>query len=441
VKDSAAVADNGSGSQEHSMAVNAVRLPACEAADRARTAQPSRFLARQPILNVRGEGVGYELLFRAGWENCFRGESDEATRQMVDQLLCLGAESLTNNQLAFVNCTREALVGRLVTLLPSRTTVLEILETVEPDAELLEVCAALRTMGYRLALDDFIPRPEMQPLVAMASYVKVDFRLADATMRREIQQMTRGCQAALLAEKVEDQDEFDQARAEGYEYFQGYFFCRPKIVANREIPPNRMNYLRLMVELTRKPLHLREVIRIVRQEASLCFRLLRLANSPLWGIRTNVTSVREAFMLVGEDRFRALVSVAASCVLGEHQSPALISLSLERARFCELLGPLVGENPTEQFLLGLLSLLDAMLETPMETIVRSLPLRAEAKAALLGAGAANPAAIPLCLIRSFESGVWGPCGDANPDEVSEETLARLYVESVQWAKDALVSSR
>jgi EAL and modified HD-GYP domain-containing signal transduction protein len=202
-----------------------------------------------------------------------------------------------------------------------------------------------------------------------------------------------------------------------------------------------MNYLRLMVELTRKPLHLREVIRIVRQEASLCFRLLRLANSPLWGIRTNVTSVREAFMLVGEDRFRALVSVAASCVLGEHQSPALISLSLERARFCELLGPLVGENPTEQFLLGLLSLLDAMLETPMETIVRSLPLRAEAKAALLGAGAANPAAIPLCLIRSFESGVWGPCGDANPDEVSEETLARLYVESVQWAKDALVSSR
>ena len=203
----------------------------------------------------------------------------------------------------------------------------------------------------------------MQPLIDIASYIKVNFRLSDAKSRHEIQQALRGSHAALLAEKVEDQEEFAIARSEGYEFFQGYFFCRPKIMANREIPPNRMNYLRLLIELTRTPLNLREVMRIVQSEASLCYRLLLLANSPMWGVHGDVTSVRHAFMLVGENRFRTLVSVAASCVLSQDQPSALISLSLERARFCELLAPLVGEDPTEQFMLGLLSLVDAMLET------------------------------------------------------------------------------
>lgn len=421
------------------MAIGDVCPPAGEAESKHLLPQPSRFLARQPILNARSEVVAYELLFRAGWENCFRGEPNAATLQTLDQMIYMGIESLTNNQLAFINCTREALVGRLVTLLPCRTAVLEILETVEPDAELMEACLDLRKMGYQFALDDFRPRPEMQPLIEIASYVKVDFRISDANERREIHRMTRGSKAALLAEKVEDQDEFDVARAEGYTYFQGYFFCRPKVFANREIPTNRVNYLRLMAELTRQPLDLREVVRIVRVEASLCYRLLRLANSPLWGIRNDITSILDAFILVGEDRFRALASVAASCAMSEGQPTALTSLSVERARFCELLAPLIGESPGEQFLLGLLSLLDAMLQTPMESIVKSLPLRAEAKAALLGA--TNPAAVPLCLIRSFESGAWGSCACAAAAVgVSEETLARLYFESVQWARDTLAMS-
>jgi EAL and modified HD-GYP domain-containing signal transduction protein len=368
------------------MSSGAVSPPVGNAESEKRLPQPSRFLARQPILNARSEVVAYELLFRSGWENCFQGEPNAATMQTLDQFLYMGIESLTDNQLAFVNCTRESLVGRLVTVLPCRTTVLEILETIEPDAELLAACLELRRMGYQFALDDFVPRKEMRPLVEIASYIKVDFRISDASQRREIRRMIRGSKAALLAEKVEDQEEFAVARAEGYTHFQGYFFCRPKVFANREIPPNRINYLRLMAELARQPLDLAEVIRIVRLETSLCYRLLRLANSPLLGIRNDVTSVRDAFMLVGEDRFRALASVAASCVMGEGQPTALITLSVERARFCELLAPLIEENPTEQFLLGLLSLLDAMLQTPMESIAQALPLRAEAKAALLGSG-------------------------------------------------------
>lgn len=122
--------------------------------------QPTKFVARQPILDKHRTVIGYELLFRSGWENAFRGESGEATRQMLDNCLWMDMDSLTSHTLAFINCTREVLVGKLVTLLSPATTVLEILETVEPDTELIDACIALRAMDYRLALDDFLPRPK-----------------------------------------------------------------------------------------------------------------------------------------------------------------------------------------------------------------------------------------------------------------------------------------
>jgi c-di-GMP-related signal transduction protein len=414
--------------------------PIHELADKAASQGRSRFIARQPILNLQREAVGYELLFREGWENWFTGEGDDAVRQTLDNFISMDIEALACGGLAFLNCTREALVGRLVTLMPPATTVLEILETVEPDAEVVEACKELRKMGYRIALDDFVPKPEMEALVALATYVKVDFQASDAEERREIYRMVHGSNAVLLAEKVEDQEEFDRAQAEGCTLFQGYFFCRPKIIAGREIPPNRMNYVRLLVELARPDMDVDEVIRMVRMETSLFYRLLRLANSPLWGVRKEVTSVGDALMMVGEERFRMLVSVAGSTMLGQGHPTPLISMSLERARFCELVAPLIGENPTEQFIIGLLSVLDAMTETPMEAIARSLPLRTPAKLALLGME--NHASLPLRTIQSFESGLVGNYPlDGELLGMGEDVLARLYVESVKWARDSMEACR
>jgi c-di-GMP-related signal transduction protein len=401
---------------------------------------PSRFIARQPILNLQHETIGYELLFREGWENRFTGERNTAVCKTLDNCVTMDMEALAGGGLTFVNCTRESLTGKLVTLLPPAATVLEVLENVQPDAEVVRACAELKGLGYRIALDDFEPSPEMEPLVRLAHYVKIDFQKSDAEERRTIYRMVRGSEAVLLAEKLEDQAEFDQARAEGCTLFQGYFFCRPKIIAGRAIPPNRMNYLRLLVELTRPELNVDEVVKIVRMEPSLFYRLLRLANSPLWGVRKEVTSVGDALMLVGEERFRMLVSVAGSTMLGQGHPTSLISLSLERARFCELVAPLIGENPTEQFILGLLSLLDAMTETSMETIAKSLPLRMAAKQALLGED--NHLSVPLRTIQSFESGEWGSSPlDGEAMGIGEAVLKRLYVEAVQWATESLDACR
>jgi c-di-GMP phosphodiesterase len=412
-------------------------------ADKATLAQavpePTRFIARQPIFDARRNIFGYELLFRAGWENSFRGEVEDATRQILDNCLMLGIDFFAGKARAFINCTREALVGQQVLHLPPNRTVLEILETVEPDEDLLNACRALRSRGYVLALDDFLPRPEMRPLVEIADFVKVDFRITDTAIRREVHQMVRGTSAALLAEKVEDQDEFGRALEEGYEYFQGYFFCRPKIVANREIPPNWANYLSLLIELSKPTLNVPGIIRIVQSETSICYRLLRLANSAMAGVRNEVTSVRSAFMMVGEERFRTLVSLAVSSALGRDQPPALISLSLERARFCELVAPLTGQTSTEQYMMGMLSLVGAILQAPMELLLKSLPLRQEAKDALMGA--VSPLSLPLRLVRSFETGEWEACAEAAQElGLSEELLTGIYMESIRWAAQALASS-
>lgn len=409
-----------------------------KAVNTAQSATPQRFLARQPVFNRQRHVIGYELLFRSGWQNFFSGEKQEATRQTLDNYLCMGIESLASGQLAFLNCTYEALVNRWVSLLPPETTVLEILEDIEPTPELIEVCIQLHGQGYRFALDDFVPRPEWAPLLQIASYVKVDFQATDAAQRREIHQMVRTSKAALLAEKVEDQECFNLAVSEGYKFFQGYFFCRPVIMARRELPTGRLNYVRLLAELARENLNLDVIAQIVQLEPSLSYRLLVLANSARWGRRVEVTSVHEAFMWVGERRFRALVAVAASCANSAMPS-ALVNLSLERARFCELLAPLVGQSPSEQFMLGVLSLLDAIIESPMEVIAKSLPLRAEARAALLGEN--NAVAVPLNLFRSLEGGAWDACSAASAGlGVSEETLASLYFDSVKWATELVAAS-
>jgi c-di-GMP-related signal transduction protein len=417
------------------MSMEEGRLQAVDVTDGFAAPTPGRMLARQAIFNGRCEAIGYELLFREGWENSFSGRASESS---LAQCLLTGVELLTDNRAAFVSCTRQAIVSGLVMLLPAKLTVIEIAEPGEVDEELMKACRELRTMGYKLALDDFMPLPEMQPLVEIVDYVKVDFLRSDAYTRRQTFRMVRMGHGALVANKLETPKQFQTARSEGYEYFQGPFFCLPAAVANREVPANRLSYVKMLAEMNRTPLNLRAVAEIVQMEPALTYRVLRLANSAMWARHGEVTSIQAAFMLVGEERFRALVSVAAASALADKNAPALIGVALERARFCELTAPLANLDASEQFMLGLLSLLDAMLEMPMETIVTSLPLRDQAKDALLGK--ANAVAVPLRLIKCLETGDWERCAEGAAElGIREEEVAQLYVDAVKWATESVAA--
>jgi EAL and modified HD-GYP domain-containing signal transduction protein len=395
-----------------------------------------RYVARQPILDLRGSVHGYELLFRNGPELAFRGDGDLATRTMIDNTILFGLNRLTFGLPAFVNCTREALVEGLVYALPPGMMVLEILENLEPTPDLIAACRALKAAGYRLALDDFAWKPGIEPLIELASYIKVDFTLTNAAERRKLLKRLNGVTVVLVAEKVETQEQYKEARAEGFTLIQGYYFCRPVLLENRKVPANRLSYIEILRLLRDDAIDLRKLASLVKRDASLTYRLLRLINSPVCAVRQEVRSVQAALIAVGEDAFRRIATLAITSELNAGQPAEVLRMAFVRGRFCELAAGLCALDPTEQYLLGLLSLLPAMLRMPMEELVPALPLRDEIRQALLGT--AVPEHCPLAWLASHERGDWAACDViVAAHGMSQEDLLRCYAEAVAWAESAL----
>jgi EAL and modified HD-GYP domain-containing signal transduction protein len=397
-------------------------------------ATPTRLLGRQPIVDQKGRLFGHELLFRSSSENAFSGDPEQATREVVDQWLMLipGPEEGK----AFVNCTRTAFLDGTCTLLPAEHTVLEVLETVEPDPPLIDCLRTLKEQGYQLALDDFVPLRSWQPLIEFADFVKIDFLASNAQVRAEIYAMSAGSPAQLLAEKIETRDQMQQAQSEGCSLFQGYFFSRPVLLSSRALPRNQLVFLRLLTALNRVPTDLAEVEGLVMSDASLCYRVLRLANSPLHFHPRAVTSVREALLLVGEDAVRRMVTVAIAAALAGDRSQALLSMALVRARFCELLAPHLSQPPSQLYLLGMLSLLDVLLGAPMARILTALPVSGAMKAAL--AGEDSPLTRALDLVRGLEACNWQRSESIRQSlGLEESAVAAMYLESLRWTSQAL----
>jgi c-di-GMP-related signal transduction protein len=201
-----------------------------------------RFVALQPIFDRRRKVFGYEALSRSKWENRFTGDPDTATQTMIDDWLLHGLDELTAGSRTFINCTFQALTAGSLALLPARV-VLEMLETVEPSPEVVSACRRMKVLGYQIALDDFQLAKKMDALLALADYVKVDFRRTDSHQRRAIVRRVKALATIPVAEKIETEEEFDIAVAEGFRLFQGYSLAAPVLFSKRRIPLNA-NHLR-----------------------------------------------------------------------------------------------------------------------------------------------------------------------------------------------------
>lgn len=195
-----------------------------------------RYVARQPIFDREEKVFGYELLFRDSLENCFVGDADEASRATLDRSLVMGLDVLCDGRRAFVNCTRDTLIKGLVGLLPSITTVVEILETVPADPDVMAACHSLKEQGYLIALDDYVADDRREPLADIADIIKVDLLLTTQEEREQLMKQFGPWRCRMLAEKVETQDQFAQARDQGFVYFQGYFFRRPEMMGTHDMP-------------------------------------------------------------------------------------------------------------------------------------------------------------------------------------------------------------
>ena len=391
-------------------------------------------MARQPILTGDEKVFGYELLFRDGVDDYFHNpDPDAASRSTLSTSMLIGLDVLCDGRRAFINVTRDVLLKDYITLLPSSQTVVEILETVPPDDVVRAACQRLKEGGYQIALDDFTVDDPRESLTDLADIIKVDLRAIAPEQAAELVKRHGPWRCRMLAEKVETREEFVAAKKAGFVYFQGYFFRRPEMLSTHEIPANQLNYLRMWQAVARPELDIREVEQVIKGEASLCYRLLRYLNSAAFGFGTEIHSVRHALSLLGEREVRRWIRLVATLGAGQNKSSDLVLSALVRGRFCELLSPTVGAGDSDLFLMGLLSVMDAILEIPMARVLENVPVDQESKAVLLGGASRLRPFYQLMLAQ--ESGEWETARElAGQLHLSESDVAEKYWEAMQWAR-------
>ena len=394
-----------------------------------------KYLARQPILNRSRELFAYELLFRNGLQNSCEGiDLELASTSVLDTSFLIGFEKITAGRRMFINCPRDFLLRDYASLFPPQSVVIEILETIRPDQEVIEACRRLKQAGYTLALDDFVDSPAWAPLVELADIIKIDFQLTDRNEQRDIVSRYAGKKIRMLAEKVETQEEFTAGMQMGYTLFQGYFFCRPEVMRHRALPASKLLYLDLLRAATAPEFNIRELAPKIKHEPSLTYRLLRYLNSAAFGLRAEIRSVAHALSLLGERELRKWIAVVSVSVLADGKPDELMTVPLVRGRFCELLAPLAGlaDHASDLFLMGLLSVMDAVLDQPLDSILADLPVRQEIKEALLARTGLYWRLLEIAV--AHERADWGKVGALlSETEMEEDRVSELYVAAVDWS--------
>jgi c-di-GMP phosphodiesterase len=399
------------------------------------------FVARQPILDLQGRVHAFRLLFRDEWET---GE-DGATGHTMKETAAFHKlnkpselKRLTGSLVAVVRCAAGALNEELAEVLPPSLTVLEIAASGEAPPELKATCEKLKALGFRLALDEFNGQPEFDSLVELTDYIKADFSRSQPQERWELLQRLRGMPTILLAAKVETQKDYLKARQEGFTLFEGNWFCQPVMKRNRRPPANQLLRIEILQALQKNPLDLVKVSGLVKRDGPLTYQLLRLANSPLWGLRQPVESIQAALLAVGDDAFRRIATLAIATEFNGDQPAELLCMAMVRGRFCEVASVQLKLDPFGQYLLGLLSLLPAMQGQPMNELAPALAVTPGIRDALMGTK--NLERAMLGWLENCEHGDWAGCdAAAQADGLNQQELVKTYVESVAWAEAALHS--
>ena len=394
------------------------------------------YVARQPIFDIKKCIFGYELLFRADMANFFPEiEGDSATSKLLsNSFFNIGIEKIAGSNLAFINFTQELLLKQLPLMFSQDRLVVEILEDVQPERDVIEACQEIALNGYIIVLDDFFYKPSLEPLIEVADIIKIDVR---ATPLEEVGDLVKNMTERgvdLLAEKVETHDEFNKAREMGFRYFQGFFFSKPEVLRGKEISTPQMQLLEIMAEVNKEDFEFNRLEKMIVRDASISYKLMRLINSAYFKRAKEISSIRQAIVMIGEVGIRRFLSLISMAGLAANKPDELIKVSLVRAKFCELLGNHPGSSAetSELFTLGLFSLIDAIMDDSMENLMSQIPLSSNIKEVFISR--TGDLSGYLSLVESYERGDWEEIDEAtNIMGIDHDDLPRQYMESLSWA--------
>ena len=400
-------------------------------------------VVRQPIFTGNGEVAGYELLYRRAATDTAAGNANRAVKSadvIVHTFLPLGLDRLTSGRSAFMNFTREMLLGRAYTLLPPDSVVVELLESVEPDDAVEQACEELVDAGYNLALDDFVWDPRYRRLLELASIVKVDVMNQPPATIDEIAQRVAPYDVRLLAEGVETANVRAMCAGLGYELFQGYYFARPEPLMTRALTGDELAIIRAMNVMRDERAPETEVATVLSADLGLSCKLLRMVNSAARGGGA-IESIEHAVQLTSRTELStwlALLLVSSMAARGG-TNRELMHLAIQRGRMCELLaGPTGSDRDSGSlFLVGLFSLLDAISGIPMPELLDAVALPPALREALLSR--AGPYAVALVLAEAYERGAWGTVAQhARVSGIDQAQVGSFYVQSLAWTRDQLL---
>jgi EAL and modified HD-GYP domain-containing signal transduction protein len=398
------------------------------------------FIARQPIFNIHRKLFAYELLYRGTEDSTLKTASgNKATTSVLSSaFLTEGLEKISGSRPCFINFTRELLLQNIPSSFSKKLIVVEILEDIPATRDVVEACQKLKDEGYTIALDDFIYDPSLEPLIALADIIKFDIRLSSVdTIQKTLRRLSR-FNLKFLAEKVESYEEYIQMGRLGFSLFQGYFFCRPERIKIREVDSAKINLVNLLAEVSRKTTSFRKLEKIIQNDVGMSYKLLRYINSAYFYRLSKIESVAHAIAYLGSKEIKRFIILILISELATDKPSELVRLAVVRAKMAELVAreTILKENDDEVFLLGLFSLLDAMLDTTMDYICEQLSLGDHLKDALLSHS--GPYAPYLQLVTGYEKRDKPSCVAAlKKIGIGPEKLYPMYKEAISFAGSVL----
>lgn len=401
-----------------------------------RTAE-SALVGRQSIYDKDLNVYAYELLYRSSESTSLaphKFDGNVATTQvMLNTFLELGLDNIVGDKPAFINLTEDFIVGTFRIPKFDHDVILEILEDVKPTEQVIKGISDLKNKGFVIALDDFSFAAELLPLVRLADFIKVDITLLGKTeLASYIKTLKKTFKGKLLAEKIETQEEYEYCRELGFEYFQGYFLEKPKIVKGQKLPSNKLAILQLLAKLQDPDVKIEDLEKLVANDASLSFKLIRYVNSPVYNTGQNITSIKQVLLLLGLENLKQWVTLIVISGIDDKPSD-LIRISLIRAKMCvDLAERAKQENPHEFLFIGLFSILNAMLDQELDVILKSIPIKRSVKEALLehkGVGGR--------ILKSVIAYEHGDLAALKKTKIKASLLRKSYLSSIKWADDVL----
>ncbi len=397
------------------------------------------YAARQPILDIDKKLFAYELLFRDSIDNVFPDiDGDEATTKMIEASnFNVGLSEFTGNKPAFINFTLETLSKGYPETLTPEEVVIEVLETVKPGKKLLEICKDLHDKGYTIALDDYIHKSVWHHFYPFIKIIKIDWQATSIDTIKEVKSaLVDFPHIKLLAEKVETYEEYNQALELGFELFQGFFFAKPEMVKTKNLSPSQMAMAELLYETSKPDLDLASITSVFERDITLSYKLLRYANSAIFKRRSEISTIKQALVILGSSELKRFLGLMFAANVNPDKPSELINSAMARAKFCELASESVNTpiDASIAFLTGLLSLIDAIVDEDLESILAKLPLAQEIKDTLLTRKGTMAALIKL--VELIEQAEWHKTNIVMEKlGVEKSKIVQNYNQAITWADE------